>query len=303
MKKVLVTGGTVFVSKTVAEFFAAKEEYDVYVLNRDTKKQLENVTLICRDRNDLGDSLKEKHFDVVLDVTAYTKQDISDLLDGLESFDEYIMVSSSAVYPDTGKQPFKEEEPIGANQYWGTYGTDKIEAEQELQRRVPRAYILRPPYLYGKYNNVYREAFIFDCAMQNRPFYLPKNGEMKMQFFLAKDLCRLMEVIINEKPQQRIFNVGNKEAISVKDWVALCYEIVGAKLETVSVMEDIWQREYFCFADYEYYLDVTKQNELLKDVAPLKEGLQQAFEWYRNNQQDVGKRGYIDNIKQRWENK
>ncbi|MCR5736542.1 MAG: NAD-dependent epimerase/dehydratase family protein [Eubacterium sp.] len=301
MKKILVTGGTVFVSKTVAEYFAARD-YDVYVLNRDTKTQIKNAKLIRADRNDLGDALKGMHFDAVLDVTAYTKQDISDLLDGLDSFDDYIMVSSSAVYPETGKQPFAEEEPVGENRFWGPYGTNKIEAEQELQSRVPGAYILRPPYLYGKYNNVYREAFIFDCAMQKRPFYLPKNGEMKLQFFHAKDLARLMEMILEKKPEQHIFNVGNKEAITVKEWVELCYDIVGTKLETVPVMEDIWQREYFCFADYEYYLDVTKQDALLDQVVPMREGLEEAYAWYQGNQQDVGKRPYLDFIDQRWKN-
>jgi nucleoside-diphosphate-sugar epimerase len=37
MKKILVTGGTVFVSKIVAKYFASnkfKNEYQVYVLNR-----------------------------------------------------------------------------------------------------------------------------------------------------------------------------------------------------------------------------------------------------------------------------
>ena len=50
------------------------------------------------------------------------------------------------------------------NIFWGTYGTDKIAAEKALLERMKDAYILRPPYLYGPMNNVYREAFVFDCA-------------------------------------------------------------------------------------------------------------------------------------------
>lgn len=49
MKKVLVTGGTVFVSRYVAEYYVRKN-YDVYVLNRNTKVQSEGVTLIEADR-------------------------------------------------------------------------------------------------------------------------------------------------------------------------------------------------------------------------------------------------------------
>lgn len=38
MKKVLITGGTVFVSRYIAEYYV-KKEYEVYVLNRNNKPQ------------------------------------------------------------------------------------------------------------------------------------------------------------------------------------------------------------------------------------------------------------------------
>ena len=102
MKKMLITGGTVFVSKYVAEYFVSKGE-DVYVLNRNSRPRPEGVTLLEGDRHHLADLLKRHHFDAVLDVTAYQRNDIVGLLDALGSFDAYIMVSSSAVYPETGR--------------------------------------------------------------------------------------------------------------------------------------------------------------------------------------------------------
>lgn len=78
--------------------------------------------------------------------------------------------------------------------------------------RNPKAYILRPPYLYGPMNNVYREAFVFDCALENRKFYLPQEGGMKLQFFHVEDLCRFIDILVEKQPEQHIFNVGNKEA-------------------------------------------------------------------------------------------
>lgn len=44
MKKMLITGGTGFVSRFAAEYYAAR--YDVYVLNRGTGVQSEGVTWI-----------------------------------------------------------------------------------------------------------------------------------------------------------------------------------------------------------------------------------------------------------------
>lgn len=64
-KKILVTGGTVFVSKFVATYFK-NHDYDVYVLNRGNRKQIEGVKLIKGDRHHLGNLLKGYDFDVVL---------------------------------------------------------------------------------------------------------------------------------------------------------------------------------------------------------------------------------------------
>ena len=178
MQSILITGGTVFVSKYVAEYFV-KQGNQVCVLNRNSRKQPAGATLIQADRHSLGDVLKGKSFDAIIDVSAYTAEDVTHLLDSGVSFREYVFISSSAVYLETASQPFLEEGTLGENAFWGSYGTNKIAAEQVLQERVPHAYILRPPYLYGSYNNVYREGFVFDCAIADRKFYLPKDGEMK----------------------------------------------------------------------------------------------------------------------------
>lgn len=295
MRKILVTGGTVFVSRYVAKYFVQKGE-DVYVLNRNTKKQPEGVTLIQADRNSLKDELKQEVFDVVIDVNSYNAKDITNLLKSLGSFKDYIFISSSAVYPQDEPQPFTEETKLGENKYWGFYGTDKIEAEQELLSLAKQAYILRPPYLYGPYNNVYREAFVFDCAKKNRTFYIPRHGEMKLQFFHVKDLCRCIEAIIEKRPETHIFNVGNKEAVSSLDWVKLCYEVAGKEATLKEVWKEINQRQYFSFYDYEYQLDVTKQDELIQETIPFKEGLKESYNWYQEHEKEVMKKDFLEYI-------
>ena len=104
-------------------------------------------------------------------------------MDALKSFSSYIFISSSAVYPEYLPLPFKEDMPIGENKIWGFYGKGKVEAEKALLLRVPDAFIIRPPYLYGPMNNVYREAFVFDCAIKGRKFFLPQDGNLKLKFF------------------------------------------------------------------------------------------------------------------------
>lgn len=293
-KTVLVTGGTVFVSRYIAEYYVSKG-FEVYVLNRNTRLQSPKVKLIQADRHNLGNALRDIHFHVIID-TAYTAADVNMLLDGLRSFDEYILISSSAVYPESAIQPFAENAELGLNKFWGKYGIDKIEAEKALFSRNPNAYVLRPPNLYGKMNNIYREAFIFDCALANRKFYLPKDGSMKLQFFHVEDLCRFIHIIIERKPENHIFNVGNKQAISIREWAAFCYYAVGKAVTYETVFDDIEQRKYFPFYDYAYYLDVTKQHEIMPDEKNIIEGLKEAAVWYMNHQNDVMKKPLIEYI-------
>lgn len=295
MSKILVTGGTVFVSKFVAEYFVEKQ-YEVYVLNRNSRPQVNGVHLIEGDRHDPDLDLKKYDFDIVLDITSYNSQDITDLVSKIGKVKTYIFVSSSAVYPENLAQPFMENAELGPNKFWGKYGTDKIDAEKTLLDMQPDAYILRPPYLYGPGNNVYREAFVFDCADLDREFYLPRQGEMKLQFFHVRDLCKIMERIIIDLPDEHIYNVGNRDSVSIKEWVDLCYKCAGKTPSYVNVFDDIEQRMYFSFYDYEYALDVERQSEILPDTVSLEDGLKECYEWYKGHEDEVRKKPMIDYI-------
>lgn len=110
---------------------------------------------------------------------------------------------------------------------------------------------------------------------------------MKMQFFNVSDLCRFIEILLDKHPENKVFNVGNKETVTIKQWVELCYKVAGKTPEFASVDKNIPQRDYFCFHDYDYYLDVTKQYELMPETLSLEEGLKEQFEWYKNNPNSV----------------
>lgn len=295
-RRILVTGGTVFVSKYIARYFADLGE-QVVVLNRNTKEQLEGVAVIEADRHALGNVLSGQHFDAVIDVTAYNAQDVDDLARALESvtFDTYVMISSSAVYPTTNLQPFVENGRLGLNskhEVWGQYSEGKVAAERAVLEQIANAYIIRPPYLYGPMNNIYREAFVFDCADAERAFRLPGDGKMRLQFFHVRDLCRFIDVIIAQQPQQHVFNVGNPESVSVREWVELCYRAAGKPLECVAV-HNVPQRSFFPFYDYQYELDVRAQRELMPETTPLAEGLRESYAWYSTHRNEVVPKPYM----------
>lgn len=291
---ILVTGGTVFASRFTAEYFA--RQHEVYVLNRNTRPQSEGVTLINADRHNLGDTLKKYAFDAVIDVTSYNESDVRDLLNALGDFKNYVLVSSSAVYPETLPQPFREDMQTGANSLWGDYGVNKIAAERYLQERVPNAYIIRPPYLYGKMNNLYREAFVFECAERDMPFYVPNGGEMPLQFFDIEDMCRFITILLEKQSKQLVFNVGNPETVTASEWVRLCYGVLGREPEIRNVRFRINQREYFPFYDYGYKLDVSAMLSLMTNVKPMKQGLAESYEWFKENRAEVRRKNYFEYI-------
>lgn len=294
VKNILVTGGTVFVSRYVASYFAGKGNH-VYVLNRNSRPQPEGVTLIEADRHQLGDKLKNYQFDAVLDITAYTRKDVEDLVNALGTVKDYIFISSSAVYPETLPQPFEETQICGPNAIWGAYGTNKLAAEDYLRDQVPQAYILRPPYLYGPGQNVYREPFVFECAEMERCFFLPGNGDMGLQFFHVEDLCRFMEILLEQHPKERIFNVGNPESVGIRQWVELCYRTLGKEPAFISVTGHP-QRSFFPFHDYDYRLDVSRQHALMPQTKPLDEGLRESYGWFRDNRDKVVRKPLFDYI-------
>ena len=62
MKRMLETGGTVFVSRFIAEYLLSAGS-DVYVLNRNSREQSAGVKPIRADRHALGDVLRRFAFD------------------------------------------------------------------------------------------------------------------------------------------------------------------------------------------------------------------------------------------------
>ncbi len=299
MKNILVTGGTVFVSRRIAEYFAAKGE-NVFVLNRGTKPQSNGVTPVICDRRNIGEVLKKYSFDIVIDVTAYTREDVQSLHAALGDFGQYVFISSSAVYPETLPRPFRETAKCGRNTVWGDYGANKLAAEEYLLENVKDLYILRPPYLYGRGENLYRAPFIFDCATLGQHVYLPRK-ELKLQFFDVEDLCRFIDTFTVKKPETRIFNVGNPDTVTAEEWVRYCFEAADKVPEICLAPTNDYVRNYFCFYDYDYSLDVAEMLRLMPETKPLKQGICEEYEWYMKNPEAVVKRRYIDYIRKNFQ--
>lgn len=291
--RILILGGTVFVSKYLTEYFINKGN-EVYTLNRGSKEQVKGAHFIEANRYEIGNKLKDYEFDLIID-NAYKKIEIELLLDSKVKFKDYVFISSSAVYQDSHGLPLLENSILGYNDTWKDYGKNKIECEEYLLSKVPYAYIIRPPYLYGKYNNIYRESFVIDCALKNYSFYLPKN-DFKLQFLNVADLAKFIQILMDKHPIDHIYNLGNKEAVSISTWVKMIYNALGKNVSFTKVNEDIFIRNYFCFFNYEYCLDSSLAYKLMDDFIPLDLGIKDEMDWYLENQNEVKRTPYFNYI-------
>lgn len=313
---VLVLGGSYFIGKKIVSILI-KHGFSVTTLNRGTKLNIHlNVTNIIADRNDAAQMesvLKGREFDYVVDVSALNRSQIEIACSSLNrsKLQKYIFISSSAVYDiDNYKAPYLENTPLAANRYWGEYGANKIEAEQELAKQFKRTLtevvILRPPYVYGEDNYAQRESFIFDHIVNKKPIFIPNQGETRLQFIYTTDLANIIvELISIPTAPISIYNVGNRDSVSVKEWIAACAEVCDIETEIVlfnyaSFGFEI--RDFFPFYDYDNVLDVTTINYIYDTETPFTAGLTNAYKWYLKNQSKIAFKPQIieneKNIKQ-----
>lgn len=297
--KVLVLGGSYFIGKKIVELLLAAG-YDVTTLNRGSKKcPFQKVNTIICDRNDkeaMQIALKDKVFDVVIDVSGLTANSLTIATDILvtPALKKYIFISSSAVYAvNKSRPPYHVGDTMGYNEYWTDYGTNKCDAEMVLftkfsGKAASKLVIIRPPYVYGEDNYVQRESFIFEHLINNKPIFIPGAGDTKIQFIYVTDLARIVLFFIQEKLSKLgIFNVGNKEAITFNKWVSLCANAAGITANTYHLdykKHNYEVRAFFPFHNYINVLALDLIEELYNEPeTPMLEGLKNAFEWYKQN--------------------
>lgn len=300
MKRVLVIGGSYFIGKAITKELQGNG-YEVTLLNRGSRLVAGTKQLSC-DRNDkkaMKSVLEGKVFDYLVDVSGLNKEQAQILCDTLnmKELKSMVFISSSAVYDvEHLKARFREQDRIKKNKFWGQYGTDKIEAErtysQRMEERQIPLVILRPPYVYGEENYVQRESFIFEHILQNKPVIVPAANK-KLQFIYAKDLAVIVRKMLEKESRgSEIYNVGNNQYVTIKEWVQLCAQAMGKAVEIVNFDYKKYGRnvrEFFPFHDYDNVLNVDKiqQADINIEETDMLAGLQNAYKWFLEQRLEI----------------
>ncbi|MBP3617309.1 MAG: NAD-dependent epimerase/dehydratase family protein [Lachnospiraceae bacterium] len=304
---VLVLGGSYFVGRKLVEYLAA-QGYAVTVLNRGTKSlSVKGVQQICCDRND-GEGMKaalaEKKFDYVIDVSWQDVSWVENLCNAL-SFDtvkKLVFISSSAVYDVEHLQiPFAEADALAENKYWTFYGKGKIDAEnfysEFLRNKKTELVILRPPYIYGEYNYAQRESLIFRQLMEGKPVVIPASNP-KLQFIDTEDLAAITDCLLQtDTGKVAVFNVGNRDAVTSREWVETCAKVAGKVPEIMEIdYAELGRtvRDFYPFFDYDNVLEVSKINGIISRETDFEEGLKKSFAWFLENRDSIVFKANVD---------
>jgi len=286
-------GGTQFIGKAIA---------------RDLIKQGHSVSIFTRgilpvdytgfEKHFLGNrndemSLRQvanEEFDAVVDASAYNEHDILNLLTTLktEGLKKYLFISSGAVYLPSW-EPLTEMDATGKNDVWKEYGQNKLIAENILLQQYSCAgfpvAIVRPPYVYGQGNNLYREAYFFNSVMRGSTMPIP-DSRAQVHFLFIEDLVNIISRMLdNDSINGQIFNVALDEPVS---WEYLMSAVsdalkVEAKYKKIKYKGFLESRQFFPYRDQSYLLDCSKLKTFGVDEPRIRlsEGLRKAFEWQK----------------------
>lgn len=295
--RVLVMGGSRFIGLHVVHQLIERG-HQVTVLNRGNNNENlpQGVDILVADRKDKGSlraALANHCFDAVIDMCAYTLSDTQILLDILPSHIRFIHCSTGSVYKDTVKAPITEDYPIGGDGIEGSYGTDKYHIEAFLFEKYEKEgfpmTLIRPGYVYGPDNYLYRERRFFERLEKGRPILIPGRGETLTQCVYVKDLAKIFAICL-EKPVSigQAYNMMQLESYTLKGYMEAIFTAAGKRTQVVTfepermgyTVSDMTKVFPFRWIDNTVRSIAKAQRDL--DFAPtsLEEGMAETYQWW-----------------------
>ena len=216
--RVLILGGTGFIGPHLV-YRALSRGHEVSVFNRGRSEPrlhadiFQDVENLVGDRDDDLSALEGKEWDVVIDNSGYTPEQVAasaELLAGAAQ--QYIFTSTRGVYAGFTHSPMDEDAPVGIDgvpsSEWTGYGPLKALSEREVERYFPEgASILRPPIITGPGDHTDRFTFWYERVNRGGEVLAPGSPDDPIQFVDVRDVVDFM-IHVAEEGTTGVFNVG-----------------------------------------------------------------------------------------------
>lgn len=244
MIKTLIIGGNRFVGPALIKRLHEKD-HEITVFNRGNNYGStlpKSVKHIIGDRREAinMDVLSTEQYNYIYDLCCYNPRDADNLLDVIQPGAQLIFLSTAAVYAKPRIFPLHEGSALGEWDSFGDYGTNKVLAENKFKsyakRNKTKLTIFRPVYLLGNNNYFDRENYFFSRIEKELPILMPGKGDALIQFaFLNETANAFAEVPIKQQNQLEILNIAGNEYVSLRNFIAICADIVGKEARIIEV--------------------------------------------------------------------
>ena len=316
-KNILVTGGLGILGASLVKKLNKKKIYNIYVLDRSKNFQkirilelynLKNVNIIkgnFYDYKTVFRLIKNKRIGTIFHLGAIT-QVIDAYKSPLETFNSNIMgtinilesirnlkksinlifSSSDKAYGSLIGKAYLESHRLNGNY---PYDVSKSASDLIVQSYVKtynlRAGIIRSGNIYGPGDlNMDRLVpHVIISSLQKKRSILRSNGKLIRDYIYVEDVANayylLMKKMIASKEKLKIYNVGSKENLTVKNFVKLITKMINGK-EILPLIKNNSKIEI-----YKQKLDYRKINKDLgwAPKSNFKESLKITIDWYKKN--------------------
>lgn len=236
MKRVLITGGTGFIGKSILDYYSRHQsEYVFKVLSRHAGDYIGDVATF---------EFPEEHFDVIVHLASPLLEDCVDLdiesviLDGtshvadLAKRDDAVVlfVSSGAVYGRYARPVSEDDECIPTSGYGrGKLASEEYFVSQGVNVKIARCFALTGRHLPR--NGGFAIGNFVENALNGAPVVVKGDGTPVRSFLYADDLVEWLFAILERGISGRPYNVGSEEAVSIRDLANMVANVLGGANE------------------------------------------------------------------------
>lgn len=285
----LIVGGTRFVGLAVAKHLLS-HGWEVSVLHRGRTPARFPGPLreTIGDRRDAGTlSLAlARGADLVVDTCGYEATDLAPLLPLLAgAAGRYVFVSTVSVYSDMNEFPTGEDHPYfqgdPAKNLYAAYAAGKVACERLLRESPLPFTILRPAFVYGPWNTLYREAYYFDLLSRGGAVTAGETGAFLTQLGHVEDLAEAVGACAAQpNAAGGIYNVTGPAMTQARVLQTLLDAAApGKRLEEGPAPRSPWGiRRHLCVSTARLERDTGWTSAI-----SLEEGFRGTFAWYRTH--------------------
>ena len=195
----------------------------------------------------------------------------------------FIFASSSSIYGDQKKIPFKEKykDNNALSYYAATKQVNEIIAKSYSNMYNINITALRFFTVYGPFGRPDMAVFKFiDAIYKNQSIKLFNKGKCYRDFSYIDDVVEGIIKVINRKKASNynVYNLGNEKKYSTKELVNIIFKITNKKTKVINVKKN--------FGDMDITISdstLFKKNYKFKFKTSLENGIKKTIEWYKNN--------------------